>query len=58
MCGGGDGFGGEVQLCVIGITVEFEAVAAQDLSEGEDVQDEEEGARYRALRDTMVEGGL
>ena len=38
--GSSDGFGGEVQLGVVGTTVEMEAVAAEDLTKGENVYDE------------------
>ena len=41
MGGWGDGFGGEVQLSVVGVAVETEAMAAEDVTKGEDVQDEE-----------------
>ena len=57
MCGSGDGFGGKVQLRVVGITVEVNAMAAQDMSKGEDVQYEEEGAKHRALGDTVCNKG-
>ena len=57
MGGSGDGFGWEVQLCIIGVAVEVEAMAAEDLSKGENVYDEEEGAKHRALGDTVGYGG-
>ena len=53
----GDGFGGEVQLRVVGVAVEVDTVAAKDLSKGEDIQYEEEGAKHRALGDTVSDRG-
>ena len=46
MGGGGNGFGGEVELCVIGVTVETEAVTAEYVTQGEHVENEEEGTKY------------
>lgn len=42
--GRGDGFGGEVELGIISITVEAEAMAPEDFTKGKDVEDEEERA--------------
>lgn len=44
MDGRGDGFGGEVELGIISITVEAEAMAPEDFTKGKDVEDEEERA--------------
>jgi hypothetical protein len=41
--GSSDGFGGEVQLGVVGITVKMEAMAAEDLTKGENVDDNRRG---------------
>jgi len=40
--GWGDGLGGEVELGVVGVTVEMEAMAAENFSKGEYVQYEEQ----------------
>ena len=55
--GSSDGFRWEVQLCVIGVAVKVEAMAAEDLTEGEDVNDEEEGAKHGALGNTVGNRG-
>ena len=52
-----DGFGGEVQLGVVGVGVELKSVVAEDLTKWEDVYDEEEGTEYRALGDTVGNWG-
>ena len=39
--GGSDGLGEEVELGVVGATVEPQAVAAENVAEGEDIQDAE-----------------
>ena len=36
-----EGFGAEVDLCVIGIAVEVKVEVTEDLTKGEDVDDEE-----------------
>ena len=41
-----EGFGAEVDLSVIGVAVEVQVVVAENLTKGEDVDDEEEGAEY------------
>lgn len=38
---GGDGFGGDVQLDVVGVVAEIETTAADDVTEGGHVEDEE-----------------
>lgn len=38
--GSSDGFGGKVQLGVVSVTVKMEAMAAKDLSKGENIYDE------------------
>lgn len=43
-----DGFGGYVQLDVIGVAVKMETVALDNLTE-EEVDDEEEKTKHRAL---------
>ena len=55
--GWSDGFGGKVELSVVGKAMKTEAMAAEDLAEGEHVQDEKEGAEYRTLGDTVSEWG-
>ena len=57
MGGGGDGCGGEVELCVVGVAVEMEAMAAEDLTKGKDVEDKQERAKHRALGDTVGDRG-
>ena len=37
---GSDGFGGEIELCVIGIAMKVEAVAAEYVTKGEHVENE------------------
>jgi len=51
--GSGDCLGGEVELSVIRITMEAEAMAPEDLSKGKDVQDEEKRSEHRTLGDTV-----
>ena len=41
--GGSDGCGLEIRLCVVGITVEVEAMTAEYLTKGDHVENEEEG---------------
>lgn len=45
-----------MKTCVIGIAVEEKSVAAYDISKGEHIENEEEGAKHQALRDTWVTG--
>lgn len=52
-----DGFGGYVNLDVVSITVETEAVAMDNLTEREEVEDEEERAKHGALWDALGQGG-
>ena len=49
MGGSSDGLGGEVELSIVGITVKLEAMAAEDLSKWEHVEDEEKGTKHRTL---------
>ncbi|AWP09091.1 putative splicing factor arginine/serine-rich 7 [Scophthalmus maximus] len=51
------GFGAEVDLGVIGIAVEVQVEAAEYLTEGEDVGDEEEGTEYGALGNALCDCG-
>ena len=37
----GDGFGGDVELDIVSIAVELETMAADDVTEGEYVEDEQ-----------------
>jgi len=37
----GDGFGGDVELDIVSIAAEVETMAADDVTEGEHVEDEE-----------------
>ena len=39
---GGGGFGGDVDLCVIGIAVKVDPMMMEDCAQGEEVDDEEE----------------
>ncbi|XP_035520670.1 rho guanine nucleotide exchange factor 2-like [Morone saxatilis] len=43
---GGFGFSGDVELDVISITVEAETMTAYEVTNGENVQDEQEGAKH------------
>ena len=52
---GTDGFGGEVKLCVVGVTVEPEAMVMEDLTKWKHVQNEEEWTKHRTLGDTVDE---
>lgn len=56
MGGVGDGFGGDVQLAVVGVAVELEDMTMDDLAKGEHVEDEEEGTKHQPLRDTLGQG--
>ena len=47
------GFGAEVDLGVIGIAVEVQVKVAEYLTKREDVDDEEEWARYGPLGNTL-----
>ena len=49
MGGSSDGLGGEVELSIVGITVKLEAMAAEDVSKWEQVEDEEKGTKHRTL---------
>lgn len=51
------GFGAKVDLGVIGVTVEVQVEVAEYLTKGEDVDDEEEGAEYRALGNALSDCG-
>ena len=53
----GRGFGGEVELGVISITVEVNVKFVEDIAEGKEVDDEEEGPQDRALGHTSSDGG-
>ena len=55
--GGSDGFGGDVELRVIGITVEEETMAADDVTEGEHIDEEEYWTKYGALGDSVRDRG-
>ena len=44
-------------MSVVSITVKLKAVMAEDLSEGEDVNSEEQRAKHGTLGDTMSERG-
>ena len=52
-----DGFGGEVQLGVVSVTVEIQVEVADDVTKGKDVTDEEKGTKDRALGDTLCDRG-
>lgn len=54
---GVDGGGGDVKLNVVSVTVEVESMAADDVTEGEDVKDEEERTKHRTLGNTLQQGG-
>lgn len=49
MGGRSDGLGGEVELSIVGITVKLEAMAAEDLSKWEHVDDEGKRTKHRTL---------
>ncbi|XDV53579.1 hypothetical protein PO909_022050 [Leuciscus waleckii] len=53
----GDGFGGHVELGIIGVAVKMESMVADDLTEGKHVDGEEEGAEHGTLGDTMGDRG-
>ena len=57
MGGSSNCFGGEVKLGVVGVAVKMEAMAAEDLTKGEDVDYEKERAKHRALGDTVGDRG-
>ena len=45
----GGGFGGEIELGVIGITVKMDVVFTEDIAKGKEVDDEEKGPQDRSL---------
>ena len=51
------GVGAEVDLGVVGIAVEVQVEVAEDLTKGENVDDEKEGTEYRALGNTLCDRG-
>ena len=53
MVGTSNGLGGEVELSIDGITMKLKAMAAEDLSKWEHVEDEEKGTKHRTLGDAM-----
>ncbi|XDV46572.1 hypothetical protein PO909_014447 [Leuciscus waleckii] len=53
----GDGFGGHVELGIIGVAVKMESMVADDLTEGKHVDGEEEGPEHGTLGDTMGDRG-
>ena len=40
-----EGFGGDVELGVVGVTVEVQVELTDDVTKGEDITDEEQGAK-------------
>lgn len=50
---GGDGFGKDVQLNVITITMKLEAMTIGDFAKGEHVEDEKARTKPRPLGDTL-----
>lgn len=56
--GGGDGFGGDVELGVVSVEVEVENMVAYDVAKGEQVEDEAEGAEKWTLGDTLIDWGF
>lgn len=51
------GRGGNVKLNVIGVTVKTETMTTDDVTEGKDVEDEEERTKHRTLGNTLWQGG-
>ena len=49
--------GADIELSVIGVAMEIESMMANDLTKGEHVDGEEDGAEDRALRHTLVDWG-
>lgn len=43
---GGDGIGGDVRLDVVSVALEMETVMTDDLTGGEEVEDEEERTKH------------
>ena len=41
-----DGFGGDVELSVVGIAVKVKSMAADDVAKWEHIEDEEDGAKH------------
>ena len=52
-----EGFGGEVQLGVVSVTVKVQIEVADDMTKGKNVTDEEKGTKDRALGDTLRDRG-
>ena len=55
--GEGGGSGGQVELGVIRVTVEFDVVLSEDVAKREEVGDEQEGPKDRTLGYTRRERG-
>lgn len=53
----GDGFGGDVSLCVVSVTVKMKSMLLNNVSKRKHVDDEKEGAKHRALGDSVGDGG-
>ena len=51
-----DGFGGYVQLNVVSVTVKMETMVMNNLTKGEEVEDEEERTKHRTLGDSLAQG--
>ncbi len=51
----GNGFGGDVELDVIGIAVEMEAMSTYDVSKGEHVEDDQEMTKHWILEDALAQ---
>lgn len=52
----GDGFGGDVELDVIGVAVEVETMTMYDITMWEDVENEQERTKHRTLGDALGQG--
>ncbi len=53
----GDGFGGDVELNFVGVTMEVKVVATDDVTERKEAEDEKEETKHQTLRDAVGQGG-
>lgn len=53
MGGRHDGISGDVELDIISVGMEQETMLMEDVTEGKQIQDEEEGTKLRTLGDTL-----
>ena len=52
-----DGFGGEIELGVVGVAVKVQIEIADDVTKGKDIADEKKGTEDRTLRNAVRDRG-